>query len=59
MERMTVVFHKNYNGFESLQDYHRDISEAIDSDFNPVMKMIPGEFKGTISVTIIYEHKED
>ena len=50
-----IIFEKRYDG-ESLYDLPRDISEAIDSDFNEIVKEIPvdnygfqtGKFKVTI-----------
>ena len=40
-----------YNGFESLSDLDRDVSEALDC---PEAKHIPMEFQGTIIVTMEY-----
>lgn len=38
---MTIeIFKKDYDG-ESIVDMGRDISECLDSDFNPVVKEIP------------------
>lgn len=53
-----VIFQKKYVGFESLYDIERDISEAFDTDFNPAAKDIPGEFQGTIQVTMTYTPEE-
>ena len=52
---MKVLFEKTYHGFEHFADYFRDVHEAADSDFNPVMKTIPGEFQGKIKVVITYQ----
>lgn len=52
--RPRVIFQKKYGGFESLYDIERDISEAFNPDFNPAAKDIPGEFQGTVQVTITY-----
>lgn len=49
------VFEKEYYGFESLYDMERDVSEAI--EYSDVK--IPGEFQGTIKVTITYDDSED
>lgn len=49
-----IIFHKNYEGFESLSDIDRDVAEALDSDFNPVAENIQGEFDGTVRVVITY-----
>lgn len=53
-----VIFKKDYGGFESLSDFWRDTSECFDPDFNPEMKDIPGEFQGTVKVTIEYVEPE-
>lgn len=49
------IFEKDYDG-ESLYDLGRDISEAIRSDFNPIVKNIPqdeyGIQEGTFRVKI-------
>jgi hypothetical protein len=52
------IFEKNYEGFESLSDIERDISECFDERFNEQMKFIPAEFQGTLTVTITYETGE-
>lgn len=44
-----VIFHKEYFGFEDLADLERDISEMWDDNED-----IPGEFEGTVKVTIEY-----
>lgn len=49
-----VIFHKDYDGWESLQDWDRDMSEAIQSDMNTEAWMLNGEFEGTVRVTITY-----
>lgn len=49
-----ILFDKKYEGFESLSDLDRDISEAFDADFNPAAAGIPGEFQGTVRVQITY-----
>lgn len=56
---MITVFDKEYHGFEDAVDVFRDVSEAFDGRFNPSMKGIPGEFQGTMRVTITYEPSED
>lgn len=49
------VFDKKYDG-ESLYDLGRDINEAVDSTFNPVIHKIPVDeyniHQGTFRVTI-------
>lgn len=44
-----IVLLKDYEGFESLQDMQRDIYEAIQE------AELPADFKGTITVSIVYE----
>ena len=50
-----IVFEKRYDG-ESLYDLPRDISEAIDADYNKIVSKIPvdnhGFQKGTFKVAI-------
>lgn len=53
------IWQKDYVGFESLSDLDRDISEAFDEKFNPAVKQLPGEFEGTLRVTIEYINWED
>ena len=55
---MIILWHKVYDGFESFSDYWRDVDEAVQPDFNPEMKKVPGEFQGKIRVTIEYEPAE-
>jgi hypothetical protein len=49
------IFNETYDS-ESLYDLERDISEAFDVDYNPVVKEIPvdehGFQEGTFEVTI-------
>lgn len=54
-----VIYEKEYHGFESLYDLGRDVYEAFDSRFNEKAKDIPGEFQGTVKVTIEYMESED
>jgi hypothetical protein len=49
------IWQKTYHGFEDFSDYWRDVDEAVNPDFNAVMKEIPAEFQGKITVTITYE----
>ena len=53
-----IIFEKRYNG-ESLYDLERDISDAIDPDYNEIVKKIPVDnygFQGGIfKVTIEWE----
>jgi len=50
-----VIFEKEYHGFEDIYDMSRDVMEAFDADFNDEVKDLPGEFQGTVKVTITYE----
>lgn len=50
-----TIFEKTYHGFEALQDYFRDMEEAVDAQMNPAMSDVPGEFTGRVKVTITYE----
>lgn len=52
------IFEQTYYGFEDLYDLSRDIEEAFNKDFNPLVKDIPEEFQGKIKVTIEYEKEE-
>ena len=40
-----ILFKKEYDD-ESLYDLDRDVSEAIDDDFNPKLKSIPTDEHG-------------
>lgn len=57
------VFSKSYDG-ESIVDMGRDISEACDERFNPIVKTIPempgfpGFWDGKFTVTIIWEPED-
>lgn len=51
---MSIIFQKEYDGFESLADMERDIFECFDPRFNPDVKEIPDKFEGTVKVTIEY-----
>jgi hypothetical protein len=53
------LFVKQYEGFESSSDMFRDIREAFDKRFNPEAAKLPGEFQGTMRVTITYIPSED
>jgi len=55
--KSVVLFEKKYEGFESLADIDRDVSEAFDGDFNPPAEVLLGEFQGTVTVTITYTPK--
>lgn len=54
-----VIYKKEYHGFEDFSDYWRDMDEAVRPEFNAAMKDIPGEFQGTIRVTIEYVPEEN
>lgn len=53
-----IIFNKEYDG-ESIVDLDRDISEVLDSRFNPVVDIIPkdehGFHKGSFVVTVQWE----
>jgi len=55
---MKTIFEKEYYGFESLYDLGRDVEECFLPDFNDAASAIPGEFQGTIKVTITYQEVE-
>lgn len=61
-EDMQIVFLKSYDG-ESLYDLSRDIDEAIDEVYNPIMKTIPvdehGFQKGRFAVSILWHGEND
>ena len=50
-----VIHEQSFGGWESLQDWDRDMSECLDADYNPNAKDIPDMFTGTIKVLIWYE----
>ena len=54
----TIIFNKEYNGFEDTYDIDRDLHEMWDSDFNELVKDIPDEFQGTVEITVTYEEEE-
>lgn len=49
-----VIYQKEFVGWESLSDWDRDMSEAIQSDYNSDAGALNGEFTGTVKVTIEY-----
>lgn len=55
-----IIFNKQYDG-ESICDVQRDIIEAFDSRFNPLVKDIPqnedGFPLGTFVVTVTYKEE--
>jgi hypothetical protein len=55
---MKIIFEKEYDG-ESIYDVQRDIVEAFDSKFNPLVIDIPqdeyGFQKGTFKVKIEWD----
>lgn len=59
MGESRVVWTKDYHGFESMSDLDCDVYEALDERFNPKAKDIPGEFQGTIKVTMEYIPAEE
>jgi len=50
-----IKFEKTYHGFEAVSDLGRDIDEMWQYE----LKDIPGEFQGTIKVTVEYIPSED
>lgn len=56
---MKKIFEKKYCGFESLYDLERDVQECFDPAFNKEAADIPGEFSGTVTITINYEAAHD
>ena len=56
-----ILFNKQYDG-ESLIDTYRDFSEALESDYNPLVSEIPqdkyGFQKGTFTVTIEWKNDD-
>lgn len=55
-----IVFEKEYDG-ESIVDVYRDVGEAFDEKYNPVVKHIPqdGHFpKGIFKVSIVWSNDE-
>lgn len=53
-----ILFKKEYDG-ESLYDLERDVTEAVQEDFNALVAIIPpredGTMRGTFKVTIEWE----
>ena len=53
------IFNQDYDGGESMQDFSRDIHEALDEVYNDKMKLLPidryGFFEGTLNVRITFE----
>lgn len=50
-----VIFEKEYYGFEDISDLERDMIEAFDPKYNKRAEKIPGEFEGTVKITVTYE----
>lgn len=50
-----LIYENEYPGFESLDDWERDLTEAIDGKYNDKVKDISGEFQGTFFVKVWYE----
>lgn len=59
---MKTLFDKNYC-YESLYDLDRDISEAFEEIFNPVIAELPkdehGFIKGSFEVTVIWKDEDE
>lgn len=57
-----VTFEKEYDG-ESIYDVYRDVSEAFDVRFNPILKDIPVDEhyiqKGTFKVLIVWSNDDE
>lgn len=57
-----ITFEKEYYG-ESICDVYRDVSEAFDEKYNPILKDIPidkdGFQKGTFKVLITWRNDEE
>ena len=53
------ISESNYHGFGALSDAQRDLQENIKGCFNPKANAIPGEYQGTVKVTIEYLPSED
>jgi hypothetical protein len=58
MNTRLKIFQKVYDG-ESIYDLDRDVTEALQTHYNPVMKSIPkdgdGFPKGNFTVTVAWE----
>lgn len=56
-----ILFEKKYYG-ESLPDLGRDVDEALQVDYNPLMTQVPvdkyGFLNGKFTVTIQWENNE-
>jgi len=56
-----VIFKQEYDG-ESIYDVDRDVSEAFDSKFNPIVGTIPTDEhyiqKGTFTILITWSDEE-
>jgi hypothetical protein len=54
-----VLFQKDYVGFEALADIERDVTEALDSAYNPyeAASILEGEYQGTLRVTITWNKR--
>ena len=48
----TEIFRKEYSG-EDINDLERDVSEAFDSDYNPVADVCTKDEHGFINGTIV------
>lgn len=54
-----IIYKEHYHGWESLQDFDRDMHEMFDPRFNPDIKGIPEDFQGTITITVTYSDVEE
>lgn len=54
----TVIFEKEYNGFESLADIERDVYESFDPEFNEGANVLP-DAPNIGTVTVLLTYKDD
>lgn len=58
MTEKIVLLEKTYHGFEDVYDLGRDMAELWEESMNPMAARLPGEFQGTIRVTVTYEGED-
>lgn len=54
-EKPTIIFTKEYHGFEDCVDIARDVYEMFDSRYNPEAAILSPEFMGTIKIVVTYD----
>lgn len=54
-----VIFEKEYHGFEAWSDIDRDISEMLDSAYNPEVEDIESESNGMIKIVVTFESEDE